>query len=327
MDMIENPLEELYRHCNAGDSKRKFSNRIEFPRMIDVELTNTCNFRCLMCPTGNLSQRRPAGFMEPSMFYRILEQAAPRKTPIRFIRWGEPLLHPDVLEFIQACTDVGIITHLNTNGSKLDEPMMRALIEVGLSSIKFSFQGVDRKSFEEMRNFDFYNDLVDRMRLFNQLRGDGTSPFLQLSTTITYETKEMIEDFKQEVSEFVDQLSIGRTVLDFINLDEVRLRSDEIEMLKSLKEMESVAKIHPECPEVYDKLSIDWNGLVTACCMDSDNLMVVGDAKTEPLEKIWVSEALEEYRRVLADLRHDDLPLCSNCYDYLSLSGEDLQSV
>lgn len=73
--------------------------------------------------------------------------------------------------------------------------------------------------------------------------------------------------------------------------------------------------MHPERPGTFDKLSINWDDEVTACCMDSDNMMVVGDAKTEPLIDIWNSPKLNVYRRLLADMRHDDLPLCANCYE------------
>ena len=96
-------------------------------------------------------------------------------------------------------------------------------------------------------------------------------------------------------------------------------------MLKMLKEKESVVKWHPECPEVFDKMSINWNGEVTACCMDSDNLMLIGDVKTDAIKTIWNCDKLNEYRTILADMRHEDLPLCTNCYDTHSLQNPGLQ--
>ena len=40
-----NPFQPIYDICNAGDSKAKFAALPPFPRLIDVEMTNTCNFR------------------------------------------------------------------------------------------------------------------------------------------------------------------------------------------------------------------------------------------------------------------------------------------
>jgi len=58
-----------------------------FPRRIDVERTNPCAFRCLMCPTGTFSQQHDNG----------------------------------VLDFIRETHARGLLTHVNTNGSKLDD--------------------------------------------------------------------------------------------------------------------------------------------------------------------------------------------------------------
>ncbi len=50
-----NPFRPLYDLCNSPKGEL-----IDFPRMIDVELTSSCNYRCLMCPTGNRSLARQA---------------------------------------------------------------------------------------------------------------------------------------------------------------------------------------------------------------------------------------------------------------------------
>ncbi len=315
--MAKNPLQPIYDICNQGGSWEKFKNLPEFPRMIDIELTNTCNFRCLMCPTGNHSQRRKSGFMEKGVFYEILDEVAPYKTAMRFIRWGEPLSHPDIIEFIQACTDRGILTHLNTNGSYLTEEMAKALLDAGLSSLKYSFQGVDRETYAEMRNTDFYDELLEKMEMMKTLRGDNPLPFLHVSTSVSYETEAQTEEFKKVMSQYVDQVSIGHTLFDFIDINAVRLRPHELEKLKWLIGQDKfVDKQHPECPEIFDKLAINWDGSVSACCNDSDNKMVVGDLGKKSLKEIWTDKMITQYRRTLADMGHDKLPLCRDCYDY-----------
>lgn len=322
---MRNPLQPIYDICNAGHSKEKLAKLPEFPRLIDVEMTNTCNFRCLMCPTGNFSQKRSKGFMDEEVFYKVLEEIRPHKTPIRFIRWGEPLTHPKILDFLRACRVADVLTHINTNGSKMSEEMMDALLEIPLDSLKFSFQGVDRKSYAEMRNIDFFQDLTAIIRRLHEKRGARLKPFVQVSTTITYESKDLVQAFKAAMGPYCDSLNVGRTVLEYVDLNAVRLRPHEFEELKRLKELESVVKVHPECPEVFDKLSINWDGTITACCMDSDNMMVIGDIRNQTLADVWASETLNRYRAVLADMRHDDLPLCKNCYDTHGLHVPGLQ--
>jgi radical SAM protein with 4Fe4S-binding SPASM domain len=324
-NQTDNPFAPIYQACNAGNSAHKLGNLPDFPHLIDIEMTNTCNFRCLMCPTGTFAQKRRKGFMTPEVFHKVLEELAPTKTPLRFIRWGEPLMHPNIVEFIAAAHAKGLLTHINTNGSKLDEAFIRALIDAGLDSLKFSFQGVDRKSFGEMRNTDFFDALVETIRLTSRIRGEAKRPYLHVSTTITYESKEQVATFKELITPLVDLVSVGRTVLEHLDLDTVRLRPHELEQLRALKDQESVVRQHPECPEVFDKMSINWDGTVTACCGDSDNKMLIGDVRSQSLAEIWRSDALNHYRQMLAEMRHDELPLCKTCYDYHGLQTPGLQ--
>jgi radical SAM protein with 4Fe4S-binding SPASM domain len=323
-----NPLKPIYEVCNQGNSVRKFENLPGFPAYLDLELTNTCNFRCLMCPTGNLTQRRNTGFMEDSVYYKILDEIKEHKTPIRFIRWGEPTSHPKLVEFIRAAKEFGVICHLNTNGSLLDEQKIDELLRIPLDSIKFSLQGVDRKSYREMRNIDFFDELMNTIKLFYKKRGECEFPFIHVSTTVTYETLEQIGKFREKSSEFSDLVTVGKTVLEGrIHMDEVRLGDKEKEVLKHLISQESLTREHPECPEVFDKLSINWDGTLTACCTDYDNKMLLGDIRTSPIKKVWHSKKLDEYRTILAEMRHDELDLCKHCFDYMSIQTPGLQGI
>lgn len=325
--MRTNPFQDIYNICNEGNSLEKYKNLPDFPRFIDIEATNACNFKCLMCPTGNKSMKRKTGFMTQETFDKILAECAKWNCAIRWVQWGENMMHPDLYDHIRAASEKGLLTHLNTNGSKFDRESIEELIDTGLSSLKFSFQGVDRQSYAEMRNTDFYEELLDVIKLFHEVRGDRVFPYIHVSTSITYESAEVVEKFREETTPYADYVSVGRTVFDNLDIDNVRLKPKEVEMLKRLMALESVVKVHPECPEVYDKMSIFWDGTISACCGDADKHMLIGSLDDQSMEEIWVSKKMDFYRRTLAEMRHDDLPLCKNCYDYQSLSSKGIQGV
>ena len=326
--MIErsNPFKPIYQICNSGNSKEKLANLPDFPRCIDIELTNTCNFRCLMCPTGNKSQKRKKGFMQDSVFDKILDEIKDRRTPLRFVRWGEPTMHPNFMDYIHKAKQLNILCHIGTNGSFLNEENIAELIDAGLDSIKFSFQGVDRKSYEEMRNVDYFNDLIEVVTLFYKIRGNREEPYIHVSTTITYEDRKSVLKFEETFSEIADLTTVGRTNLEHTEPEDIRLSKDKIETLKRLKEQETLVKKLLECPEVFDKLSINWDGTVSACCEDFDNKMLIGDINKDKLEVIWKSEKMNSYRETLANMGHDRLELCRTCYDYAELQTPGLQN-
>jgi len=320
-----NPFAKIYRACNTGSLAEKFAHLPCFPRYLDIELTNRCNFHCLMCPVGTSSIKRKKGFMDRELFHRILDEIQDHRTPLRFIRWGEPLLHPHILDFLTMAKSAGSLLHINTNGSLLSEDYMDAFIGIPVDSIKFSFQGVDRRSYREMRNIDFFDGLLDRIRVLSERRGDRRRPYIHVCTSITYETPEQVQAFSKRVAPYADQISIGRTVLEHIDIPATRLSEEDRRTLQHLKEQESVVKKRLDCPEIFDKLSINWDGTVSACCGDYDNLMLAGDVKQNSLHEIWYSDAINRFRRLLIADRHDDLPLCRFCYDALETQNPGIQ--
>ena len=320
---MTNPFQDRYDACNHGTGQAKWESLADFPRIIDVELTSSCNFRCLMCPTGNLSLQRPASFMDCKVWTEIIDQAREYGTALRFIGWGEPTLHPELIEIIDRAHRFGLLTHLNTNGSKITLARALALVQAGLSSIKFSFQGVDAITYKEMRRTDFFEGMIAAIDAMKTARGARRLPWIAASTSVTYESPEWIETFRRRLEPLVDQLGIGTTTFDYMDFSAVRLKKHEVGLLMSLKELSSDAKVHPKpCPEVYDKLSVHADGSVVVCCNDYNGVVELGRVPRDTLQSCWMHPKIEAYRERLA--REDyEAPLCKDCYDYLSLTAGD----
>lgn len=162
---VENKFVEIYRACNNGTNEEKYNliktGKLQLPRYIDVELTNRCNFECRFCPTGTKSMNRVKGFMSDKVVNALVDNVAKYKIPgVRFIRWGEPTLHPKYLEIFRRVKNAGAFIHLNTNGATLDAAQIQALVDIPLDSIKFSFQGADITTYNEMRQGGNYVKLL-----------------------------------------------------------------------------------------------------------------------------------------------------------------------
>lgn len=78
---------------------------------------------------------------------------------------------------------------------------------------------------------------------------------------------------------------------------------------------ESFIRRYEPCTEVLTKLSVNWNGDITACCADYDNFMILGNINFGTLKEAWESRKLNMFRDMLGDkLKHAQLPLCRDCY-------------
>ena len=47
------PLKPFYDVIDTGNPKEKWERLPEFPQIIELEITNHCNFQCVMCKIGN----------------------------------------------------------------------------------------------------------------------------------------------------------------------------------------------------------------------------------------------------------------------------------
>jgi MoaA/NifB/PqqE/SkfB family radical SAM enzyme len=77
---------------------------------------------------------------------------------------GEPLLHPDIVELVRYCRQLGLATSLTTNGFLLTRDKLRALEEAGLQVMQISVDRmtpspITKKSFKTiLPKLDYFKD-------------------------------------------------------------------------------------------------------------------------------------------------------------------------
>ena len=101
-----------------------------WPIHIHVELTSYCNIKCKVCPTGRGILNRKPTSLDPGLFERLMNEAAPYLLTMSLWGWGESLLHPRLADILRLTQNRGITTFLSTNGQNLDDPtVLKALID------------------------------------------------------------------------------------------------------------------------------------------------------------------------------------------------------
>ena len=316
MIIRKNALKEIYKNIDKGTPKEKMESLPKFPRIIELEITNHCNFQCIMCPTGVGTAKRERGYMTDEVFYKALDEIALYGSAIKFVGQGESLLHPQAIRFFCEAKNRGIVTHLTTNGSLLTEEMMKEIVNSAcLDSIKFSFQGIDPKGYEILRQKDGFDDLMGRISQLYKIRGDRNTPFITIGTSITNEPKEDIDAFIEQGEKVSDKVEIGITNLESSNLSLIKSDSVRSKLVTLQENQTTNKKRYVCCPQVYDTIALRWNGDITACCADVNGLMTLGNIKKVSISDCWNGEKETAYRKILAELRYDDIETCRECYD------------
>lgn len=104
---------------------------LDFPgRVACTVFTAGCNWRCPFCHNALLVTRPdPAAAWDPAEIFAYLRRRTGLLDGV-CVTGGEPLLQPDIEDFLQHIKDMGYAVKLDTNGSRPDR--LRALAEAGL---------------------------------------------------------------------------------------------------------------------------------------------------------------------------------------------------
>lgn len=100
-----------------------------------VEVTNYCNFNCPGCFRNTM--KRPLGMISREVFNGALKLCSELDVQeIWLHNWGEPLLHPNIIELVRTTNNFKV--GFTTNGSYLNKYNMAVLADAGLSYLDIS---------------------------------------------------------------------------------------------------------------------------------------------------------------------------------------------
>lgn len=293
--------------------------------VFNIELTNRCPFKCIMCARTN-NMTRPQGLMDFSLFRKIIDEYVEEnpKQAMTADCWlhhfGESLVHPEFDRFVAYASTRGVFTALSLNPLMLKRPTALALLRARPSKLYLSIDGHDDDSFERIRGVkDAYGPSVRNLLDFLDLKKSFGSKVQVWVSMIHFEqNRESIErtrDFWSKLDgvdvfmakEFVtwDGNAPDVNRLDVNRLSQNRLEGREL----------PPAKDRVTCRFPWTRLTVTWDGDVVPCCYDYDKRLILGNAASQSLKQIWNGEPMRRLRREFLDNRVSN-PLCRNC-DYL----------
>ena len=137
-----------------------------------LEPTVMCNLNCRTCIRNSWDE--PTGTMSMDTFTALIKslEAVPSFRTMAFWGFGEPLMHPEILQMITMANDKGVETELITNGLLLDDRMARGLIEAGLDRLIVSVDGVSSASYETIRKGSNLHRVTANVEKLNRLKRD-----------------------------------------------------------------------------------------------------------------------------------------------------------
>ncbi len=290
------------------------------PAVYQVETTNVCNMKCVMCPRTT-QMKRKLGSMDVATFNRIIEQLEPHtdeqwKDWKQFVEkdymrnakahdedffyfmicaqtlilhgFGEPILDKTLPEKIAIASKKGLPTYFSMNPVNIMEDRMIAIAEAGLDYLKLSLEGLDNET--QMH----YRGRVDKSF---DMTLDKIFSTIKLYEERKYKTKIIItrlnfKDDEKEQQEFLDFWA-KYPVMVYVKNQHNRWLYEEEEAPDN-----SAEYMQRYCEFPWASVSVLYDGTVVPCPLDYDGILNMGNINEDSLEEIWNGEKYDAFRKM-----------------------------
>lgn len=287
--------------------------RLETPFAIfNIELTNHCPFRCVMCPRTH-NMKRDQGYMSFEVFQHVIDQlvdANPdyaRNHGVWLHHFGESLVHPEFDRLMAYAAGRGVSPGLSVNPLMLAPKIAERLLLARPAKLYLSLDGHDDNSFARIRGVeDAYGKSVERLLAFLEMKKVLSPSTRVLLSMIHFDANiESIEKMRaywsgiDGIDQFLDK--------PFTSFD------GNTPEVTALRQRDRMPEQHPvTCRVPMQSVTITWDGDVVPCCFDFDKRYVLGNVLIEPLSDIWNGPAMRALRLEFQSNRVEN-PLCRNC--------------
>ena len=266
-------------------------------KRIYIEITNNCNLNCSFC-SKVLKPRRNMTLEE---FEIVLNKIKDFTDYIYLHVKGEPLVHKDIIEFINKANEYNLKVNLTTNGVFFNKYAKELGKCSNLNKINFSLHCEHNKE-------NYLEDIFDNIK------------YLPKDITVIYRLWTLKNNCLDENStKIVDKIKSyynlsTETVNKIKNENNIKI-SSRIFVDKDNEFIWPEITNHKSCGYCYGlntHIAILVDGTVVPCCLDSNGVINLGNIYKDNLEDIINSD---RYQNLLKSFR-DRKPcedLCKSC--------------
>lgn len=312
-------------------------------RIIYIEVTTACNLNCQTCIRHSWTD--PAAHMKQDTFEKILAgiPAFPALESAVLTSFGEPLVHPRILEMLAQLKALNLSVTLGTNGLLLTEAIAWELVRLGINQVVVSIDGIEPATYTGVRGAQLAEVLANIERL-NEIKHQAGV----VNPTIGIEFVAMRSNQAEltGLAELATRLGAARTVVSNVlpytrEMDAEKLYGYEpIPPFKTIGYpvhsgawvrwgVTELPRMHwgaeQRCRFVHDySIVVGWDGGVSPCyalshsyqyyAIDGVEKQVTrhtfGNVRQAPLAEIWMSEDFAHYR---SEVRAFHFPSCADC--------------
>lgn len=292
-----------------------------------IETVSGCNLRCPTCPVSQQGNQKN-GLMSVDVFSKIIEKIKLDKKilnpDIWLFNWSEPLLHPQISEFVKITTEVGLTSLISTNLNVAGQ--LPSLMKSEPTRLKVSLSSFNQEIYGRTHARGLISRVLKNLEMLARLRdAQKNKTHIWVGHHLYKDTLSEVDSIRKHVEmlgfEYHSSYAIMapiETVLDLIKDPKQATRHQILEHLvfdpvSSAKENNQRRSGQFDCEMRFNMTTINFDGSVMLCC-----------GTTKPLSNRVRTDFLQTPRQRIEDLKYDN-PFCASCIGYgLSLTAPDV---
>ncbi|WP_319202386.1 SPASM domain-containing protein [uncultured Ilyobacter sp.] len=257
-------------------------------KKVYVEITNICNLSCHFCSKSKRKQE----YMKLDSFERILNEIKPFTDYIYLHVKGEPLLHPQLEEFLDLAHSRGFRVNITTNGSFIGGIGESLLTKPALRQINFSLHSFGENP-ENIHKNNYLRDIL----FFSKKALKNTDIIVSLRLW-NYDKK--VKDETQKGNNEILQILEKEFKLDY-KISHILNPGKGLKITDRLYLNSDYQFKWPDTDDTYEDAAgfcygmrthtaILVDGTVVPCCLDGEGTINLGNIFNESFRNIINSE-------------------------------------
>lgn len=285
------------------------NKQLPLPQVLRLDLTTSCNLKCIHCDTGNGFS--PKGIMGWETFEQIYQRI--KEYTFRVVvlyHGGEPLLNKHffkIAERMRSHAIKGLKTV--TNGTLLKDEMIKKILASPLDQIEISLDGTSHEENEFIRQgINSREVCVNVVKMAKLKRESGLAKPEIFIANCQIPTRPGPINRPIEIPAYLRETF--KTVEDQIPASHYKCTWALVWPRMPALEWGSIDGNF--CDHIVSTITIRYNGEVSPCCYDLSKVKVMGNILENSLPEIWNNSLYQDLRRAIGNF---DAPavLCGNC--------------
>ena len=285
----------------------------DFPSQIVVDLTNSCNLKCIHCAhsemvkSPNFRKASLAPLLNKKLVDEVHKDGNGLCTYIRYTADGEPMLHPqmfDMLEYAVGNCEAKIT--LTTNGTLLNDEKIERLVNTKLHSVDISIDAFSVNSYSAIRKNGDYEQTINNVHKLIENKKE-TKIFLSFISQPANEVE--AEPFEKYWLDNGADYVVIRRLHSCANILSNPLKPDHID------ENEKITR--KPCVYPWERLVLAPNGKLTFCpAYWGRESFYLFDFNEITIMEAWQSEMINSLRNAHLSNDFGEFAMCESCMDW-----------